>query len=108
MSKTTFDLMKEEDIKKIKELREKGKNVADYTYDESISINDARDIAAIQNHELINDNNTAIISAVKEAQKEAEAEANKTQEAEQAEATKIHTGKEPVNSTEIGEISDER
>lgn len=106
MSKTTFDLMKEEDIKRLKDLREKGKNVADYTYDESISINDARDIAAIQNHELINDNNTAIISAVKEAQKEAEA--NKTQGAEQAEATKIHTGKEPVNSTEIGEISDER
>lgn len=104
MSETTFDVIKENDKKRLEYLRKKGINAPDYTYDETASIQDISAIAS-KDSVLVEDNKNAIIAdVVKEIDKKAD---NDKTGSSKLEIVDIQTGEEP-GKDEKGEISGER
>ena len=101
MSKTTFDLMKEQDAIRLEKLRKNGINATDYTYDERIPTADAINLAKIQNPELINDNELSIIN---EAKQEPQSEKNTDKQKTPIKVAELHTS----TQTEKGEIDSEK
>lgn len=106
MSETTFEAMQRRDVERLEHLRKKGKNVPDYTYDESIKYDDTIELTSQPKQELIEDNNKAIVETAKEQNQPAQ-DAN-AQNLGNVEAGVIHTNKQPTIDKEKGGSGDER
>lgn len=106
MGETTFEAMQRRDVERLEHLRKKGKNVPDYTYDESVQINDAIKLTSQQKQELIEDNNKAIVETAKEQAQPSQNVDDKNLGS--IEATVLHTGKQPTMDKEKGDAGDER
>lgn len=105
MKESTFEVMQRKDLERLEKLRKNGKNVNDYTYDETISIKEAQEIAGIQSPELISDNNKTIIEAAREEMSQSQPNKNDSIEPKANTIDKgiIHTNTQPDKALEIGE-----
>ena len=66
MAKSTSDLMKEKDKELLAKLKEAGIEAAPFTYDETIQIADARNLAAKASPHKINENEGIIVDKIQE------------------------------------------
>ena len=67
MAKSTSDLMKEKDKELLAKLKEAGIKAAPFTYDETIQIADARNLASKASPHKINENEGIIVDKMQES-----------------------------------------
>ena len=67
MAKSTSDLMKEKDKELLEKLKEAGIEAAPFTYDETIHIADARNLASKASPHKINENEGIIVDKIQES-----------------------------------------
>lgn len=67
MAKSTSDLMKEKDKELLEKLKEAGIEAAPFTYDETIQIADARNLASKASPHKINENEGIIVDKIQES-----------------------------------------